>query len=84
MSDQLPLDAQIAAVRAYAVTVERTAEMLQCPYADAAVFLMKLGSFAVLWSDQDFRAKLDAYRQALAPPATPLTLVPRPVDRSVH
>ena len=84
MSDLPSLDAQIVAVRAFAVTTERMAELLHCSYADAAVFLMKLGSFVVLWNDQDFRAKLDTYCRALAQPATPLTLVPKPIDRSVH
>lgn len=83
MTDPTPLEAQIAAVRSFAIATEQAATRLHCSYPDAAEFLMKLGPFLGRWNDADFRAKLDRYSQALTPSAPALTLVPQPPDRNV-
>jgi hypothetical protein len=84
MSNQPSLDEQIAAVRAFATTTEQATKILNCSYVDAAEFLIKLGPFIIRLNDADFRAKLDLYCKTIAQNHPQLTLVPKPIDRSVH
>jgi len=65
MSDSTkPVD-PIAAVQGFANWTERVAGLLQCSYSEAAVFLVRLGSFVPLITDRVFQDQLSRYIKAV-------------------
>ncbi len=81
MSDQTDAD-KLIAVRAFAIWTEQVAILLRCSYADAAVFLLKVGPLVPLLQDATFRAQLTTYCEALK--TVPPVAAETPQGKAIH
>lgn len=78
-----PTDPAIA-VRAFAIWTEHVATLLSCSYADAALFLLKLGPFVAIMKDVDFQEKLQRFYAVIAEHPLPTVPTLTPLAKGVH
>ncbi len=83
MSDHPDAD-KVVQIRAFALWTEHVAKLLDCSYADAAVFLAKLSPLVDLMRDQDFQEKLARFGKAVAEHPLPDVAMQSPPAKGVH